>query len=67
MLTAFIIRAILIALMMEAVSTFETSVNFRETICRNIRKDSHLHTEQFTLQQRVKLATRGPHPAGDHL
>jgi hypothetical protein len=31
------------ALMMEAVSTSETSVNFHQTKCRNIPEDSHLH------------------------
>jgi hypothetical protein len=35
-----------IALMMEAVSTFETSVNFNETRRRNISEDSHLHTRR---------------------
>jgi hypothetical protein len=33
-----------IALMMEAVSTSETSVNFYQTTQRNIPEDSHLHT-----------------------
>jgi hypothetical protein len=32
-----------IALMMEAVSTSETSVNFYQTTWRNIAEDSHLH------------------------
>jgi hypothetical protein len=31
-------------LMMEAVNTSETSVNFYETIRRNIPQDCHLHT-----------------------
>jgi hypothetical protein len=39
MLTA----SIIIALMMEAVSTSETSVNFHQTTRRNIPQDSHLH------------------------
>jgi hypothetical protein len=34
----------LIALMMEAVSTSETPVNFYETTRRNIPEDNHLHT-----------------------
>jgi hypothetical protein len=34
---------IIIALMMEAVSTSETSVNFYETSRRNIPEDSHIH------------------------
>jgi hypothetical protein len=34
----------LIALMMEAVSTSETSKNFHQTTRRNIQHDSHLHT-----------------------
>jgi hypothetical protein len=33
-----------IFLMMEAVSTSETPVNFYETTQRNIPEDSHLHT-----------------------
>jgi hypothetical protein len=33
----------LIALMMEAVSTSETSVNFYQTTRRNIPEDSHIH------------------------
>jgi hypothetical protein len=33
-----------VALMMEAVSISETSVNFYETTRRNIPEDSHLHT-----------------------
>jgi hypothetical protein len=40
-LPACIIRAI--ALMIEAVSTYETSVNFFQTTRRNIPEDSHLH------------------------
>jgi hypothetical protein len=35
-----------IALMMEAVSTSETSVNFYQTILRNIPEDSRLHTRR---------------------
>jgi hypothetical protein len=35
---------ILITLMMEAVSTSETLVNFYQTTERNIPEDSHLHT-----------------------
>jgi hypothetical protein len=34
----------LFALMMEAASTYETSVNFYQTTRRNIPEDSHLHT-----------------------
>jgi hypothetical protein len=41
-LAASIIRAI-IALMMEAASTSETSVNFYQTLRRNNPEDSHLH------------------------
>jgi hypothetical protein len=40
-LAAFIIRAI--ALMMEAASTSETSVNFFQTTRRNNPEDSHPH------------------------
>jgi hypothetical protein len=36
----------MIALMMEAVSTSETSVNSNQTIQRNIPEDSHLHTRR---------------------
>jgi hypothetical protein len=49
-ITASIIRAVrkprglLIVLMMEAASTFETSVNFYQTTRRNNPEDSHLHT-----------------------
>jgi hypothetical protein len=43
-LTASIIRSI--ALMMEAVITSKTSVNFYETTRRKIQKDSHLHTHR---------------------
>jgi hypothetical protein len=32
--------------MMEAVSTYETSVNFYQTAQRNIPEDSHLHTRR---------------------
>jgi hypothetical protein len=35
-----------IALMMEAESTSETSVNFYVTTRRNISEDSHLHTRR---------------------
>jgi hypothetical protein len=36
----------IIALKMEAVSTSEMSLNFYQTIQRNIREDSHLHTHR---------------------
>jgi hypothetical protein len=35
----------LIALMMEVVSTYETSVNFCETARRNILEEIHLHPQ----------------------
>jgi hypothetical protein len=41
-----LVASIIIALMMETVSTSETSVNFYETIRRNIPEDSHLHTRR---------------------
>jgi hypothetical protein len=44
----------IIALMMEATSTSETSVNFYQTTRRNIAEDSHLHTrcrENLKFQQ----------------
>jgi hypothetical protein len=37
-------RGLLIALMMEAASTSETSVNFYQTARHNNPEDSHLHT-----------------------
>jgi hypothetical protein len=40
------LRRTLIALMMEAVSTSETSVNFYKTTQRKIPEDSHLHTRR---------------------
>jgi hypothetical protein len=43
-LAASIIRVT--ALMMEAANTSETSVNFYQTIRRNIPQDSHLHTRR---------------------
>jgi hypothetical protein len=36
----------IIALMMEAVSTSETTVNFYQTTRCNIPEDSHLHTRR---------------------
>jgi hypothetical protein len=41
----------LIALMMEAVRTSETSVNFYETTRRNIQEGFHLHTRR---RQKIK-------------
>jgi hypothetical protein len=46
-LAAYIIRAIT-ALMMEAASTYDTSVNFYQSTRRNNPEDSHLQ-EHFTL------------------
>jgi rubrerythrin len=37
------------ALMMEAVSTSETSINIYETTQHNIPEDSHLHTARLLL------------------
>jgi hypothetical protein len=42
--TYCLLIGLLIALIMEAASTFETSTNFYQTACRNIPEDSHLHT-----------------------
>jgi hypothetical protein len=42
----FFARGLLIALMMEAVSTSKTSVNFYQTTRRNNPEDSHLHTRR---------------------
>jgi hypothetical protein len=39
-------RGLVIALMMEAASTSETSVNFCQTTRRNNPEDSHLHTRR---------------------
>jgi hypothetical protein len=50
------IRAILlIALMMEAVSTSETTVNFYQTTRRNIPEDSHLRLVTCLFSWLVKL------------
>jgi hypothetical protein len=55
MLTAFIMR--LIALMMEAASTSETSVNFYQTTRRNIPEDTHLHTlSRQNLKSHIKVS-----------
>jgi hypothetical protein len=45
-LIQFILLGGTIVLMMEAVSTYETSVNFYQTTRRNIPEDSHLHTRR---------------------
>jgi hypothetical protein len=37
---------VLNALMMEAVSTFQTSVNFNQITRRNNPEDGHLHTDR---------------------
>jgi hypothetical protein len=42
----FLARALLIALIKAAASTSETSVNFYQTIRRNIPEDSYLHTRR---------------------
>jgi hypothetical protein len=39
-------RGLLIALMMEAANTSETSVNFYQTTGSNNPEDSHLHTRR---------------------
>jgi hypothetical protein len=41
-----VLAASIIALMMEAARTSETSVNFYHTTRRNIPEDSHLHTRR---------------------
>jgi hypothetical protein len=38
------LRVVVIALMMEAISTSKTSVNFYQTTRRNIPENSHLRT-----------------------
>jgi hypothetical protein len=43
-LTHFFSHSLLITLMMEVVSTYETSVNFYQTTWCNIREASHCHT-----------------------
>jgi hypothetical protein len=45
-LTSLAARGLLIALMMEAASTSETSVNFYQTTRRYNPEDSHLHTRR---------------------
>jgi hypothetical protein len=47
--TKFFARSFLIALMMEAESTSETSVNFYHTTRRNIPEDSHLPFKCFKI------------------
>jgi hypothetical protein len=56
-----LLKMAIIALMMEAVSTSETSVNIYQTAGRNIPEDSHLHTrrrENLKSHQVVLLRTR---------
>jgi hypothetical protein len=53
-LAAFIIRAI-VAQMMEAVSTSETSVSFYETTRRSILEDSHLHVGAIVRATSVRV------------
>jgi hypothetical protein len=45
----------LITLMMKAVSTCETLVNFYESTWRNIQEDSHLNTHRRENQKSHKL------------
>jgi hypothetical protein len=45
-----------IALMMEAASTSETSVNFYQTTWRNNPEDSHLHTRRLENLKSHKLS-----------
>jgi hypothetical protein len=50
--------SIIIALMMEAVNTSETSINFYQTTWCNIPEDSHLHThccENLKYQQKCEI------------
>jgi hypothetical protein len=46
-LSCIFARSLLIAVMMEAVSTSETSVNFYQNTRRSISEDSHLETKLF--------------------
>jgi hypothetical protein len=55
-LAASIIRTI--ALMMEAVSMSETSVNFYQTTQRNIPEDSHFHEEGQITRQNIQVIIR---------
>jgi hypothetical protein len=52
-------RVFIIALMMEAVCTSETSVYFSETTWRHIPKDSHLHTRrrESVKSQKVRVCS----------
>jgi hypothetical protein len=45
-MAVFWVVALIMALMMEAASTSEISVNFCQTTCCNIPEDSHLHTHR---------------------
>jgi hypothetical protein len=56
------------ALMMEAVSTYETSVNFYQTTRRNIPEDSHLHTRhQENLKSGLPILQRSILPPSSGL
>jgi hypothetical protein len=45
-MAVFWVAAMIIALMMEAINTSETSVNFYQTTRRNNPEDSHLYTRR---------------------
>jgi hypothetical protein len=55
-----LVEVYLIALTMEAASTFKTSVNLDQTTRRNIPEDSHLHTgSRENLKSQVMCYLRG--------
>jgi hypothetical protein len=50
-LTASIIRTVIIALMMEAVITSEMPVNFYKATWRSIPEDSHFHQTELNIDK----------------
>jgi hypothetical protein len=57
-LNKFFTKMAMIALMIEAVSSSETSVNINQTARCNIPKDSHLHTRRRETSQIISAQTR---------
>jgi hypothetical protein len=53
----------IIRAMMEAASTYETSVNFYQTVGRNNPEDSHLHTRRRENLESYTADIEIPHPS----
>jgi hypothetical protein len=51
--------SIIIALMMKAAGTYQTSVNFYQTTRRNNPEDSHLHLQFYLKMYTVKILRKG--------